>query len=183
MPIIEIGKQITIIPGFRYEKNKTSYNGVRGKSYEHIQETLEYTHYDTTAHRENEFFLPMIHGKYKPADWFDIRASFTQTLARPSYMTFVPRWDIAAQSLSYNNPFLKPSKSTNLDLYLSFYGDKLGLFTIGGFHKNIEDLVFWFSEIIIDENMAINKYGLDPKYTKVDGTSRFEKKIHPKFHQ
>jgi len=176
MPTIQLGKQLTVIPGFRYEKNKTAYNGTRGKSYEHIQETLEYTHYDTTAHRENEFFLPMIHGKYKPFDWFDIRASFTKTLARPSYMTFVPRWDIAAQSLSYNNPFLKPSKSTNLDLYFSFYGDKIGLFTIGGFSKQIEDLIFYYSEIIIDQDMAINEYGLDPKYTKVDGTSRFEKK-------
>jgi len=91
-------------------------------------------------------------------------------------MTFVPRWDIAAMSLSYNNPNLKPSKSTNYDLCSNFYGDKIGLFSIGAFSKNIEDLIFWFSEIIINEDMAIEKYGLDPKYTKVDGTSRFMKK-------
>lgn len=176
MPTINIGQKLTLIPGFRFEKNKTAYTGSRGKSYEHVQETLEYTHYDTTLHRENEFFLPMIHGKLKLTDGFDIRASYTQTLARPSYMTFVPRWDIAAMSLSYNNPMLKPSKSTNIDLYLNFYGDKVGLFSIGAFSKNIEDLIFWFSEIIIDEDMAINEYGLDPKYTKVDGTKRFIKK-------
>lgn len=176
MPTIFLGRKFTLIPGFRYEKNKTAYNGIRGKSYEHVQETLEYTHYDTTARRENEYFLPMVHGKYKPVDWFDIRASFTRTLSRPSYMTFVPRWDIAAMSLDYNNPFLKPSRSTNMDLYFSFYGDRIGLLTLGGFHKKIEDLIFWFSEILIDETMAVDQYGLDPKYTKVDGTSRFLKK-------
>ncbi len=176
MPTLKIGQNLTLIPGIRYEKNRTAYNGVRGKSYEHVQETLEYTHYDTTSHRENEFFLPMVHAKYKPVDWFDLRAAYTQTLARPSYMTFIPRWDIAAQSLSYNYPDLKPSLSTNYDLYFSFFGDKVGLFTIGGFKKEIEDLIFWYSEIIIDEEMAIEKYGLDPKYTRVDGTSRFVKK-------
>ncbi len=176
MPTIHFGKKLTIIPGFRYEKNKTRYVGVRGNSHKRIQNTLYYVHYDTVAKRDNDFILPMVHMKYKPLDWLDVRASYTQTLSRPSYRTFVPRWDIANMSLDYNNPYLKPSKSTNIDLYLSMYGDKIGLFTIGGFKKNIEDLVFWYREIIIDEEMAMDKYGLYPEYTRLDDAQRFVRK-------
>jgi len=86
--------------------------------------------------------LPMIHGIFRPSDWFDIKASYTHTLSRPRFGDFVPKWKISLNSLSYNNPYLKPALSKNIDLYFSFYGNKLGLFTIGGFNKRISNLVF-----------------------------------------
>jgi TonB-dependent receptor len=169
MPIVSFGNEITFIPGVRYEHEVTKYNGVRGN--ERIKPTsVSYYNFDTTATRTNEFVLPMIHLKYKPADWFDVRLSYTQTLARPSYDEFLPKWDIYMGGIDYSNPNLKPAKSENYDLYFSFYGNKIGLFTIGFFAKRITNFVFPISEVILSDSMAINKYGLLPSLTKKDNS-------------
>ena len=39
----------------------------------------------------------------------------------------------------------KPARSKNFDAYLSFYNNTIGLFTIGGFYKQITDLIYPFS--------------------------------------
>jgi TonB-dependent receptor len=175
MPTITLGEQITFIPGFRYEKNRTRYTGVRGNANLQVLETYGFVYYDTTVTRTDEFFLPMIHLKYKPVDWFDIRASFTQTLARPDYSQIRPTWYIYMTGIDYCNPDLKSAKSNNYDLYLSFYDNHIGLFTAGYFEKRIKDLIFDQNEIILSEDMAIQKYGLSEDKTG-QSPSRFVNK-------
>jgi len=141
MPIIKVGNDVTFIPGVRYENLNTSYTANRGDNT--FQEFDQgYFHSDTTIMRGNSFVLPMLHLKYKPVDWFDIRMAYTHTLARPDYSQIVPKWDIGINSITFNNPFLEPSLSKNYDIYLSAYKNKLGLLTIGGFHKRIENLIY-----------------------------------------
>lgn len=161
MPTLSIGEQFTFIPGLRYELNKTVYTGVRGDGGVK-QETVGYAYHEKTVTREDEFFLPMIHARYKPLDWFDLRVSYTQTLSRPSYEEFIPSWHISSQPLSitYHNPNLKPAKSENYDLYFSVYGNKIGLFTLGFFAKNIDNLIFSQNKVILSDTMAIEEFGL-----------------------
>lgn len=165
MPTLSFGKKFTFIPGIRYEQNKTKYTGVRGNAMLQITVSKGYVHYEQEVTRKNEFFLPMIHARYKPLDWFDVRASYTHTLSRPSYTEFLPSWHIYMTGIDYRNPNLRPAKSENYDLYFSFYNNKIGLFTIGGFAKNIEDLIFSHSEIITSDTMAVEKYGLTEELT------------------
>ncbi len=165
MPTLSFGKKFTLIPGIRYEHNKTQYTGVRGNAMLQVTVSQAYVHYEQEVTRKNEFFLPMIHARYKPLDWFDIRASYTQTLSRPSYTEFLPSWHIYMTGIDYRNPTLRPSLSENYDLYFSFYESKIGLFTIGGFAKSIEDLIFSDSEIITSDTMAVEKYGLTEELT------------------
>jgi hypothetical protein len=47
--------------------------------------------------------------------------------------------------LTWNNYNLNPQRSTNYDLYLSVYNNEIGLFTIGGFLKQIDDLIYAWS--------------------------------------
>lgn len=141
MPIINIGRSITLIPGVRFENLTTTYTANRGDN--SFQEWDQgYLHQDTSIIRDNSFLLPMLHLKYKPTEWFDVRLAYTQTLARPDYNQIVPKWDIGISSITFNNPFLEPSLSRNFDVYLSAYKNKLGLFTVGGFYKNIENLIY-----------------------------------------
>ena len=141
MPIIKIDNKITFIPGFRYEHNTTTYTAVRGDNT--LQDwDMGYFHEDKTVVRKNGFLLPMLNLKYKPLDWFDVRLAYTHTLARPSFNQIIPKWDIGISSITFNNPFLRPSQSENFDIYLSAYQNKLGLFTIGGFYKKIDDLIY-----------------------------------------
>ncbi len=159
-----IGKRMTFIPGVRYEDNTTSYNANRGDN-NTLLWNEGYDFHDTTIVRNNSYLLPMIHLKIKPSKWLDIRMAYTQTLARPSYSQIVPKWNVGLNSVSWNNPFLTPSLSTNYDIQISAYNNKLGLLTVGGFYKSIENLIFNAGrsvikeEDIIDNGLAENLLG------------------------
>ena len=168
MPVISFGNKLTLIPGARYEHEITKYDGVRGNENLIHYATVGYYSFDTVATRTNDFVLPMIHLKYKPVDWFDVRFSYTQTLARPSYTDFLPKWNVYLSGIDYSNPNLKPAKSENYDLYLSFYGNKIGLFTVGLFEKRIKDFIYSRSEVLLSDTMAIEKYGLLESLTGQD---------------
>ena len=147
---IRFGPQITLMPGLRYEQLKTSYTGMRGNS-SFTDSERKYNHYDTTMTRKHHFWLPMIHFKYKPMNWLDFRVAYTNTLTYPDYRSIIPRINVTNTRVYWNNPDLKPAQSENFDLYVSLYSHKLGLFTMGGFIKRIDDLIFYSSgKLIID---------------------------------
>ncbi|MGA9406332.1 MAG: TonB-dependent receptor [Bacteroidota bacterium] len=144
MATVNIGPEISIIPGVRYQDLQTTYSGSRG-----IQTTASatgggpYLHYDTTLTVDHAYWLPDLTLRYKPLSWFDVRLSYTNTLAYPDYNAIVPRIDVATGgAISWNNYQLVPSRSRNYDAYLSFYDNSIGLFTAGGFLKQIDDLIY-----------------------------------------
>jgi len=149
-----IGKKITFIPGIRFENNHTEYTANRGDNTFSDSYTGYFFH-DTTITRNNSFLLPMIHLKYKPTDWLGIRLAYTHTLARPSYNQIVPKWDISLSSIQWNNPYLVPSLSKNFDLQFTAYQNKLGLLSLGGFYKKIENLIFNAGRTIVKEEDII----------------------------
>jgi len=149
---INIGSMITFTPGVRYEKNTYE------TSAKWFQETQRYGPLgtqgelrDTTAGSFNEHFFPMINLKIKPVKWFDIRLAYTKTISRPDFYSMSPRfYQDAVFNRDYGDFNLKPQTNTNYDIYLSFYTNKFGLFTVGGFYKEMENQVLGYSEIIID---------------------------------
>lgn len=140
MSIINLGPEITLIPGVRYEHLKTNYTAAQGQV--NTMATVLYPHIDTTVVQKHENWLPSVSLRYKPFSWFDIRLSYSQTLAYPDYNAIIPRISVNGNNIDYNNNRLKPSHSTNYDVYLSFYENAIGLFTIGAFTKQIDDLIF-----------------------------------------
>lgn len=140
MATINIGPTVTLIPGARYQNLRTSYTGARG-----IESSLShyaYNHYDTTVTAEHGYWLPDVILRYKPLEWLDVRLSYTSTLAYPDYNAMIPRIDVATASIAWNNYTLVPSRSKNYDAYLSVYSNAVGLFTVGGFLKQIDDLIY-----------------------------------------
>lgn len=162
MPTLNIGRKLTFIPGFRYEKNRTEYTALHGSTATDSRQS--YPSDTITRVRENEFILPMVHLKYDMKEWLSIQAAYTKTLSRPSYTQFIPK--IIRHPLSgeieYRNPFLEPARSNNLDLRFSMYGSKAGLFTVSGFYKSIEDLIF-YKEVTLIDSSTIEKYNIDMK--------------------
>jgi TonB-dependent receptor len=143
MATINIGPDITLIPGVRYQNLQTTYTAARGIQNASSQLGGPYNHYDTTVTETHGFWLPDVAMKYKPLPWFDIRFSYTNTLAYPDYNAIIPRIDVSTGGyIAYNNYQLVPSRSTNYDLYFSFYNNEIGLFTAGGFLKHIDNLIF-----------------------------------------
>ena len=150
MTELNIGKSIKFTPGVRYEHNTTEYMAANGETTIIFPERF-YSHVDTIETRENGFLLPMIHLKYSPVEWFDIRLAYTETLARPTYQDFVPRMDVFNLDITYNNFELIPETAQNYDLYLSFHQNKLGLLTAGGFVKRIDNQIFSTGKRIVTD--------------------------------
>ena len=146
MATVNVGPDITIIPGVRYQDLQTTYTSARG-----IQNTSSalggpYLHYDTTVTVDHAYWLPDVILRYKPLPWFDVRLSYTNTIAYPDYNAIVPRIDVSTGSaISWNNFRLVPSRSKNYDAYLSFYDNSIGLLTVGGFLKQIDNLIYSWS--------------------------------------
>ncbi len=141
MTTIDIGSKLTIIPGIRYQNLQTSYSGVRGQQAPLSYQT--YDHRDTSVTVNHPFWLPNLNIRYKPTSWFDIRLAYSNTISYPDFNAIIPRIDVSTgAALAWNNYNLKPSRARNYDIFFTFYENRVGLFTIGGFLKQIEDLIY-----------------------------------------
>ena len=90
--------------------------------------------------------LPGILARYEGFENMVIRAAWTNTLARPSFGALSPgvvifREDLEAEA---GNPNLDPITSSNFDLLLDWYLPRAGIFSLGFFHKDIDDFVVDF---------------------------------------
>lgn len=144
MATVNIGTQLTLIPGVRYQNLQTEYTAPRG-----LQSTASatgggaYFHYDTTVTVNHGYWLPDVALRYKPFPWADVRLSYTNTLAYPDFSAIIPRIDVSTgNSIAFNNYNLVPSRSANYDAYLSLYDNTIGLFGAGVFMKQIDDLIY-----------------------------------------
>jgi TonB-dependent receptor len=140
MADINIGEKLTLLPGFRYEYTTTAYKGNFGFLQGNLGEVG--TIRDTTGGRSYGEFLPMFHIRYRFTPWLDIRLAYTKSLSRPDYFNLVPyeRIVYAEQTISRGNPDIKQTRATNYDVYVSFYSNDLGLLTLGGYYKKLQDI-------------------------------------------
>jgi TonB-dependent receptor len=129
-----------LIGGVRYEKVESEYFAYNARDQRNPQGQVMY---DTTSFASNEFTLPMVQIKYTPTDWMDVRYAYTETLSRPDYNAISPKFTITQDNKIYTgNPELKPAKAFNHDLNFTFHSNKIGLLTIGGFYKSLENFVY-----------------------------------------
>jgi len=145
MATINIGPDLTIIPGVRYQGLFTSYTAPIVTNPSSDSYPVEYPHRDTTMNRFHGYWLPDISIRYKPLSWLDIRAAYTTTLSYPDFSQITPLLNIASgnnPTVTWHNYNLNPAHSQNYDLALSTYSNEIGLFTIGGFLKQIDGLIF-----------------------------------------
>ena len=155
MTVVNVGPDITIIPGVRYQNLQTNYTASHG--HQNSLAFLPYPHYDTTVTESHGYWLPDVSLRYKPTSWCDIRLSYSNTLAYPDYQALIPRIDVGLNDqINYNNYDMVPSRSYNYDAYVSFYENTIGLFTIGGFLKQIDNLIYPYSFFV--SNSDVLKY-------------------------
>ncbi|MEX0844095.1 MAG: TonB-dependent receptor [Balneolaceae bacterium] len=146
MSEINIGKYITLIPGVRWEHDYSKYTAERFRIVNVNNDQRPPDDLDTLdVTRNYNFILPMVHLQIKPNDWLQIRLARTGTIARPDYLQYIPRTNVNAQftEVNANNTDLRPAISTNYDASVSVYQNHVGLFSVSGFHKTIEDLPLW----------------------------------------
>ena len=137
------GEKLSILTGARYE----SYNMDFDANFVYVTHVVDGLgqNLDTlnTINRTVGNWFPNFQAQYKATDWFDVRFAYTNTISRPDYNVIVPSIYMDGRNGgSAGNPLLKPTTSENFDLYFSFHANKLGLFTIGGFTKKMEDVFY-----------------------------------------
>jgi len=131
-----------IVGGARYEKTESKY--IAYNMYD--MRNPDAQNCDTVISRpKSEFLLPQVQTKFTPFRWFDIRYAYTQTLARPDYHQMSPKvnYDNPRKNIRAGNPDLVPAHAYNHDLNLTFHGNKLGLFSIGGFYKIVKNFTYY----------------------------------------
>jgi len=143
MTEVNIGPDLMILPGVRYEKTTTDYNTTFGKPIRGDDERTLLLRgiIDTTGQNLYEEWMPMVNMRYNPVSWFDVRVGITKTLSRPDYYNLVPHRNFTnnGATIVQGNPNLKPITSWNYDLFFSFYSQH-GLLTLGLYKKDVHDV-------------------------------------------
>ncbi len=151
MVTINIGPNFTLLPGVRYQNLTTRYTAPRGILTSSARYSYQYR--DTTTEESHGFWLPMVHLKYNPFPWFQIHLAYTNTLAYPDFSAITPEMQVGTSSVDWHNYLLKPARSSNYDVVLSLYDNTVGLFTVDGFLKHINDLIFGSTTYIMDPSL------------------------------
>ncbi|NND07729.1 MAG: TonB-dependent receptor, partial [Saprospiraceae bacterium] len=165
MGSLNLGKKITVLGGARYEQTDQDYTSFRivGDQID-PDDPLAQIDAKTITRSEGKVYdeiLPMFHFKYKAAAWMDVRLAATKTLARPNFFNIVPYEFIntSESMLQYGNPQLLHTTAWNYDAFLSFY-NKFGLFTIGGFYKELRNIDFIANITITDPEDMFKGFAL-----------------------
>jgi len=151
MSQINIGDDITFTPGVRYERVTADLIGTYYMEKINQPSMLGGGMQPDSinrATRSNEYLLPMVHLKYDPADWWHVKASYTQTLHRPNFNAITPfqyvnnLGSVTRPVYNYGKPHLKPELWNSYDLQLAFYGNRIGMFGINAFYKTVKNLIW-----------------------------------------
>jgi TonB-dependent receptor len=147
MPEINVGKYVMFMPGLRYEKTNADMKGFYALPPQYPPPVSAPIPGDSTsASRSDQFFLPMIHLRIKPTDKFYMHFSYTKTLSRPDFNAISPNYFVntgwAPFSYQANNPKLKCELWTSYDAQFTLHGDKIGLLSVTGFYKTVENKIW-----------------------------------------
>jgi TonB-dependent receptor len=174
MGTFNIGSQVTMIAGARYQGLKTSYTAAHfiGNADATNPYPSDLLHTFVTQDEYHGYWLPHVSLKYDPLLWLSIRGSYTSTLAYPDFSQIVPREDVSSNSGHYvvwNNYDLKPAQSHNYDFQVAVHDNTIGLFAVSPFLKRINDQIFGQATYIVDPSV----YPGVPSYTKTYSLSTF----------
>ncbi|HTX20007.1 MAG TPA: TonB-dependent receptor [Bacteroidota bacterium] len=156
MGTFDLFSRLTLIAGLRYEFYNMNYNanftyvtgGVYGDgistevgnvrdAYGNLMPSKFYT-----VDRDDNNVFPDALLKYKVNDWSDVRFAYTNGISRPDYLAIIPKTYFVQDynTIEFGNPILKATTVQNFDLGVSFYSNEIGLFTVGGFTKKLDNV-------------------------------------------
>lgn len=185
MSELKLGKYVTLFPGIRYEKFSFDYTADSTVEFNRLTTpgqpyyTSKTVHWDST---EGENWFPQIQLRIKPTDWLDVRLASTKSIIYPDYRAVSPYLfadTYADPVLRLGNPYIKPALTQNYDIYASVYENTIGLFTVGFFYKEIDNLIVPIEYKTKDNSLIHNRFRLPPTgadthvytWTNLDATS------------
>lgn len=125
--------------------------------------------YEEASRVENTDFLPAVNVTYEVTESTNLRAAYSQTLARPEFreisnFNFV---DFLGGQRIYGNPELKQTNITNYDLRLETYPRGGEMFAVSAFYKEFKNPIELFyrltdsNEVFYDNAPEADLYGIE----------------------
>ena len=102
----------------------------------------------TTSEKSYSHVLPAFHVRKEFGEKTVLRASYTETIARPRFTDLVPREIVSIDGSRFGNTVdlpnfdLAPMESKNIDLSVERYFEGLGLVSVSGFYKELTGPVY-----------------------------------------
>ncbi|MBL9215940.1 MAG: TonB-dependent receptor [Opitutaceae bacterium] len=154
-------QKLTLVAGVRYEKTDEKFvrlTSAVGGFYKEFSDS--YDHY-----------MPSVHLKYEIKPDMYIRASWTNTVARPdaSNIYSTETIDPVNFTIFSPNPGLEALTSSNFDLSFDWYTGALGQFMVGVFSKDISNFPF---EVVDQVVINGNNYRRTSVQANTDGMIR-----------
>ncbi|RKX29063.1 MAG: hypothetical protein DRP71_16695, partial [Verrucomicrobia bacterium] len=135
-----------------------------------------------TSDRSYDHVLPALHVIKRFNEDIIVRASYTQTIARPTFTDLIPRELISVNGLDFApsvrlaNFDLMPQESENFDLGADYYFKKVGVIGANLFYKNLDGPIYTESRTIDPSDplaMELNaKYSSDPTRNDIEWSTR-----------
>ncbi|GIU20765.1 MULTISPECIES: TonB-dependent receptor [unclassified Shewanella] len=130
---------LRILAGVRFE-HTGMYS--KGTGFDESQDDFFATTYD----RDYQHWLPGLHLNYKWGDKTVVRASWNNTIVRPTFGQLAPGYLIEQNDneleAAFGNPDLEALESMNWDLSLEHYMGGLGVVSVSGFYKDISNFIY-----------------------------------------
>ena len=105
-----------------------------------------YAQYGNRVQAEGRYrnFFPGVHLKYADPSGLVGRLSYSTGIGRPDFGEIMPSSaaNYQTETLTINNPALKPQYSQNYDASVEYYFEPIGLLSAGVFQKEIGDFIF-----------------------------------------
>ncbi len=176
MNTFKFGQNITFIAGIRVEQEnnhyKNTYSKIMASGFPYISLPIS----DTTSKYTQTAVLPNFQFSIKPTDFLNVRLAAYKALARPdfnmrlnTYFAWRPAAVGGVRRLIVGNPELKTAEAWNFEVNTSFFGNKIGLFTISAFYKEIKNMYHMLNQINTSGNVIFDELGLATR-TIHDGT-------------
>ena len=153
----QFSEKFSAIAGLRLESTSINYTGnlydVDNEEFESATEDQSYSN-----------FMPGLHLKYDVNPNSIIRFAWTNTISRPNYYDLVPYafFSPEDEELERGNPNLKAATAMNFDLMAERYYDNVGLFSFGGFYKDIDNFVY----TITTQGFSDPQFGTNLQYSR-----------------
>lgn len=140
MSTINLGR-LMLLAGVRHEFTTTDYEGTR-LMYDDQGALLEAV--DVADERSYNNVFPSFHARYRATENTNVRFAFTSGIARANFFDLVPYlWIIPEdQEIRRGNSQLDPTTAYNLDLTFEHYFRSIGVVSVGGFYKDLSDIIY-----------------------------------------
>lgn len=130
---------ISVIPGIRVEQTEGETRAIAVTPTATLNDT--YNRFGSYSYTD---VFPGLNLKWEVSESILVRGAITTAIGRPEYFQLAPTVEYSASDneVTVGNPDLEPQKALNFDASLEYYFPDEGGFSIGIFHKKIDNPIF-----------------------------------------